>query len=108
MRIINRDSVATALVDIVVVTYASYLALGNLPVIQSVRGVAAVGLVLGLTSRAVGRRPAFRQRWAALASGVVLFAFGTSAMATQHQSWLALLMASIIGLWIADAYVATA
>jgi hypothetical protein len=32
---------------------------------------------------------------------------GTSAMATQHQSWLALLMASIIGLWIADVYVAT-
>ena len=107
MRIINRDAVATGLVDVVVFTYATYLAVGNLPVIQSVRGVAAVGLVLGLVSRAIGRRTAFRQRWAAAAAVVVLLALGTSAMATQHQSWLALLMASIIGLWIADAYVAT-
>jgi hypothetical protein len=108
MRIVNRDSVATGLVDVVVFTYASYLAVGNLPVIESVRGVAAVGLVLGLVSRAVARRTAFRRRWAALAAATVLLALGMSAMATQHQSWLALLMASIIGLWIADVYVATA
>ncbi|MEY2445964.1 MAG: hypothetical protein QOE00_2544 [Ilumatobacteraceae bacterium] len=107
MRIVNRDSVATGLVDVVVFTYASYLALGNLPVIESVRGVAAVGLVLGLVSRAIARRTAFRQRWSAIAAGFVLLVLGTSAMATQHQSWLALLMASIIGLWIADVYVAT-
>ena len=107
MRIVNRESVATGLVDVVVFTYATYLAVGNLPVIQSVRGVAAVGLVLGLGSRAIAPRRAFRQRWAALIAVGVLFALGMSAVATQHQSWLALFMVTIIGLWIADAYVAT-
>ena len=104
MRIVSRDAVATGLTDVVVFTYATYLAIGNLPIIESVRGVAAVGLVLGLTSRAIVRHTIFRRWWAGLASVFVLVAFGISAMATQYESWLALLMATIMGLWIADAY----
>ena len=105
MRILNKDVVATGMVDIVVFTYVGYLALGRLPFIDSTRGVAVVGLVLGLTSQIIEGRSTFRHRRIALVGGVISLALGIGAASTQHDSFLALFMASIIGLWIAAAYV---
>jgi hypothetical protein len=102
-----RDAVATGLVDVVVCTYVGYLALGRLPILESVRGVAALGLVLGLASEGIAGRARFRRRWAPLLGGLATLALGIAALTTQHDSMLALFMASIIGFWVAGAYVRT-
>ena len=107
MRFVTKTAVATFLVDVAVFIYVVHIALGRLPIIESVRGIAALGLVLGLASRAIGGPVRLRHEWAATLARIVSLALGICALATQHDSFLALFMASFIGLWIAGAYVRT-
>jgi hypothetical protein len=62
-----RDVVATALVAVVVVFYVGYLAFGSMPLVEDVRGMAAVGLICGFASRRIGGREAFEHEKAAMA-----------------------------------------
>jgi hypothetical protein len=107
MRTVRKDAVATALVDIVVFTYVCYLAVGRLPIIESVRGVAAVALVLGLASRGIGGHASFRHQRIATLGGLASIGLGIATVAIPRQSLLALFVASIVILWIAGAYVRT-
>ncbi len=107
MRYFTKNAVATCLVDITIFFYVVYLAVGRLPIIDDVRDLTALGLVLGLASRVIGGPIRISHQWAAALGGVVFLVFGVGALATQHQSFLALFMASFIGLWIAGEYVRT-
>ncbi len=107
MRFVTKTAVATFLVDITIFIYVGYLAIGRLPILDDVRDITALGLVLGLASRLIGGPLRLSHQWAAALGGVVSLALGVGALATQHQSFLALFMASIIGLWIAGEYVRT-
>ena len=102
MRFLTKEAIATALVDVIVFTYVCYLALGRLPIIESIRGVAAVALVLGMASRSIGGRAGYRHHRAAALAGLASLALGLATLATPRQSLLALFVASIIGLWLAD------
>lgn len=102
MRFVTKEAIATALVDIIVFTYVCYLAVGRLPIIESIRGVAAVGLVLGVASRRIGNHAWYRHQRLATLAGLVSIALGIATLATPRQSLLALFVASIIGLWVAD------
>ncbi len=107
MRFVTKTAVATFLVDVAVFVYVVHIALGRLPIIESVRGIAALGLVLGLASRVIGGPVRVRHEWAAKLGRIASLALGIAALATQHDSFLALFMASFIGLWITGAYVRT-
>ena len=107
MRFFSKNAVATYLVDITIFFYATYLAIGRLPIIDDVRDVTALGLVLGLASRVIGGPIPLSHKWAAVLGGLVSLALAGGALATQHQSFLALFMASIICLWIVGEYVRT-
>ena len=102
MRFVTKEAIATALVDIIVFTYVCYLALGRLPIIESIRGVATVGLVLGVASRRIGAHTWYRHQWVAPLVGLGSVALGIATLATPRQSLLALFVASIIGIWVAD------
>jgi len=107
MRFVTKNAVATCLVDITIFFYVAYLAVGRLPIVDDVRDVTGIGLVLGLACRLIGGPVRISHQWAAALGGLVFVAFGVGALATQHQSFLALFMASFIGLWIAGEYVRT-
>jgi hypothetical protein len=107
MRFFTKNAVATYLVDLTIFVYVGYLAIGRLPIIDDVRDITALGLVLGVASRVIGGPIRLSHQWPAVVGGVASIALGVGALATQHQSFLALFMASIIGLWIAGEYVRT-
>jgi hypothetical protein len=102
MRLVTKEAIATALVDIIVFTYVCYLALGRLPIIESIRGVAALSLVLGVASRRIGSHIWYRHQWVATLAGLASIALGFATLVAPRQSLLALFVASIIGLWVAD------
>ena len=102
MRFLTKEAIATALVDIVVFTYVCYLALGRLPIIESIRGVTTVGLVLGVASRRLGAHTWYRYQWAATLARLGSVALGIATLASPRQSLLALFVTSIIGIWVAD------
>ena len=54
MQLTRRMRAASALVGVAVAAYLGYLAFGSVPLVQDVRGLAAVGLILGFASRRVG------------------------------------------------------
>ena len=107
MRFVSKTAVATFLIDITIFIYVGYIALGRLPIIDDVRDITALGLVLGLASRVIGGPIRLRHEWVAALGGFVSLALAVGALTTTHQSFLALFMASIIGLWITGAYVRT-
>lgn len=102
-----RDVVATALVAVVVVFYVGYLAFGSMPLVEDVRGMAAVGLICGFASRRIGGREAFEHEKAAMAGALASMALGIAALATESGAVLALFILSIVGLWFAALYVRT-
>jgi len=100
-----KDTMATTLVAVVVLGYVAHLILVNVPFIGEVRGMAAVGLVLGIGSRWIGGRRGFKhERWAMLGNmGSV--ALGIATIVTGTEVFLALFITSIVALWAAATYV---
>jgi hypothetical protein len=85
MRFTPKDTVATAFVAAVVVIYAGYLAFDGIPLVRDVTGMAAVGLILGFGSMALG----------------------IATLITESEILLAVFVASITALWVAATYVRT-
>jgi hypothetical protein len=100
-----KDTVATALAAGVVIAYVGHLAWGGLAFVTDVRGMAAVGLVLGVASRRIGGRRVFKHEWWAMLANFGSLALGIAALATESEEVLALFVASIVGLWAAATYV---
>ncbi len=103
MRITTRDVVATVLVAAIVVPYLGYLAWGDMPFVEDPRGMAAIGLLLGLAAAAVAGRAALDpepMHRAALGSGIVAVTFGLAALlAETSELLLALFIAAIVLTW---------
>lgn len=97
----RKDVVATALVAIVVLAYAGYLAFGSVPFVHDVRGMAAVGLIGGFLSRRIGGREAFAHDKVAMAAGFATMGLGIAALATESGLLLALFIVSTGALWYA-------
>jgi hypothetical protein len=103
----RKDTVASGLVALAVLIYLGYLVFGTMPFVHDVKGMAAVGLVLSFASRRIGGRHGFRHERAAMAANFGSLALGFAALATGSSALLALFMASVVGLWLAAAYVGT-
>lgn len=103
----RKDTVATALVAVAVLIYVGYLTLESVPLVQDVKGMAAIGLVLSFASRRIGGRHGFRHERAAMVANFGSLGLGFAALATGSSALLALFMASIVGLWFAAAYTST-
>jgi hypothetical protein len=103
----RKDTVATALVAIAVLIYIGDLTLGSVPLVQDVKGMAAVGLVLSFVSRRIGGRHGFRHERVAMVANFGSLALGFAALATGSSALLALFMASVVALWVAAAYART-
>lgn len=103
MRITTRDVVATVLVAAIVVPYLGYLAWGDMPFVQDPRGMATIGLLLGLAAAAVPGRAALDpepMHRAALGSGVVALVLGLAALlAETSELLLGLFIAAIVLTW---------
>ena len=100
-----KDTVATTFVAVVVLGYVAHLILVNVPFISEVRGMAAIGLVLGVGSRWIGGRHGFEhERWAMLGN-IGLVALGIATIVTGSEVFLALCITSIVALWAAATYV---
>jgi hypothetical protein len=105
MRTTTKDIVATALVVVVLVAYLGYLVFGSVPFVEDARGMAAVGLILGLASRRIGGREGFQHERMAMLANFASLALGFTALFTESGAVLALFIASIAGLWLAATYV---
>jgi hypothetical protein len=103
----SSDEVATALAGAAVAIYLGFLVFGSLPLVQDVRGMAAVGLILGLASRRIGGRHGFRHERFAMVANFGSLALGFTALFTESAIVLALFMLSIAGLGLAATYVRT-
>jgi len=100
-----RDTAATTLAVMVVLAYLAHLAIDTVPVVDEVRGMAAVGMVLGIASRWLGGRSGFKhERWAMIANFASV-ALGIATLITGSVAVLAVFVASIVALWTAAAYV---
>ena len=104
MAITQKDTIATGMVAVAVVVYFAFLAFDGVPIARDVKGMAAVGLVLGFASRRIGGRAAFRHAGAAFAAGLASLALGIVALITASEIVLALFVASMVGLWTAAMY----
>jgi hypothetical protein len=101
-----RDGVATLLVAAIVVPYVGYLARGGMPFVRDPRGMAAVGLVLGLAAVAAVGREAFRGAWgvAAAVSAVGAGAVGVVAFiradeGALSEGLLAVFVVAVVVAW---------
>ena len=92
------------MVAAVAVIYLTYLALGGIPMVRDVTGMAAVGLIFGFASRRIGGRTGFAHERVAFACGLGSMALGVVAMITESEPVLAVFIASIVGLWLAAMY----
>ena len=102
----RKDTIATGFVAAVVAAYVGFLAFGSVPFIEDVRGMAAVGLILGFASRRIGGRAAFRHQRTAFAAALGSMVLGIVALATENAVLLALFVGSIVTLWAAAMYAA--
>lgn len=103
MTMTPKNVLATLLVAAIVVPYLGYLAWGDMPFIEDPRGMAAVGLVLGLAAAAVAGRAALDpgpMHRVALGSGVVALALGIAALVAEtSEILLAVFIAAIVLTW---------
>jgi hypothetical protein len=103
MRAPRKDAIATVLVTAVVVAYAGYLARGDLPLIHDARGMAGVGLVLGLAACITGAQEVTahdRLLTVVIALGTTATVLGITAVATENGLVLAAFMVSIVAAWL--------
>lgn len=105
MRLRTRDLIATLLVLAVGVPYIGYLINGEMPFIEDPRGMAGVGLVLGIVAFLVMRAGDAFDRLGKTETGlaVLALALGITALALAETAaaevLLAVFMASILVVW---------
>jgi hypothetical protein len=105
MLFTTKDKVATGLLVAALAVYIGYLITGGFLFVQDVRGMAAVGLLLGFLSRRIGGREDFVHMRAARFGGISCIALGFMALFTESTVLLALFMALTVGLWAAAMFV---
>ncbi|RTL69497.1 MAG: hypothetical protein EKK42_05060 [Pseudonocardiaceae bacterium] len=102
MRFTWKDMAATVLVAAIVVPYVGYLVWGAVPFVQDARGMAAVGLVLGIAAAALAVdrwfAPGAEQR-AALVTGTAAVGLGVAALWTVNGVVLAAFVIAIVATW---------
>ena len=105
MKLKMKDLVATLLVVAIAVPYVGYLVDGDMPFVEDVRGMSAVGLVLGLAAflgfeigepRDTTDKVEVGLMLAVLTMGVVTFALAETAAA---EVLLAVFMGAILVAW---------
>jgi hypothetical protein len=109
MRLTWHDSAATLLTGLVVAGYALFLAGVDLPLIASVRGMAAAVLVVGMAGCALGSAEPYHPDstgWSRRATGTASFvgAVGlfaaVTALVTASEFALAVLVGATVVLWV--------
>ena len=102
MRLKSRDLIAAVLVALIAIPYVGYLINGEMPFVEDPRGMAAIGLVLGVAAFAVLRtgdrldglgKTELGVAGISLALGIVALVFAEAAAA---ELLLALFMVSIL------------
>lgn len=99
MKLHLRDWIATLLVAAVIVPYVGYLVRGTMPLVQDPRGMAAIGLMLGVAALVVAdRQVRHRAAEGALAGVAVLLGVVAAAFAETFlaEVLLAVFMVSIV------------
>ena len=104
MRLHVEDGIATVLVAVVIVPYVGYLLRGSVPLVQDPRGMAAVGLVLGIgLAYTSWRSLGSAHRTAGLVLAGTSPALGVAALLLAEtfvaEVMLAVFMVSIVALW---------
>ncbi|GAB2882654.1 hypothetical protein [Nocardioides pacificus] len=105
MRLKTKDLVATVLVVAVAVPYVGFLISGEMPFVQDERGMAAIGLVLGVVAYLVMERgdTVDRADKMEIALAVASLALGAAALALAETAaaevLLACFMGSILVVW---------
>lgn len=102
MRLTYKDALATLFVAAIVVPYLGYLANGSMPFIQDARGMAGIGLVLGLAACTVGGQVTSAQDMAHRIESVLgpcALALGVATLITESGPLLAVFIATIVALW---------
>jgi hypothetical protein len=104
MTFSRKDTVATGLVATVVIIYLAYLAFDGIPFVRDVKGMAAIGLILGFLSRRIGGRSDFKHQRVAFAGGLGSIALGVVTLITASDALLPVFVCSIAGLWMMAMY----
>jgi hypothetical protein len=97
----GKDVVATALVAVVVVAYAVFVAVGQVWFVDTVREMAIVALTGGVLSRSLGGRAGFRPRWPAVVANVATLGLGILATITGSSAVLAVFVVATAALAVA-------
>ncbi|MDV3220670.1 hypothetical protein [Intrasporangium sp.] len=99
MKLRLRDLVATLLVAAIAVPYVGYLMRGEMPFVQDARGMAAIGLVLGVAAYLVFRGGNAHDRVGLMENGVALvaLALGVAALVFAETAAAGLLLAVFMG-----------
>lgn len=107
MKFKMKDLVATALVTAIAVPYVGYLLNGEMPFVKDPRGMAAVGLVLGLAAYLVLERGDSRDTRDEVETGLAFLSLAlglltlTLAETAAGEVLLAVFMGSILVVWFA-------
>ena len=103
-----KDLIGTILVAALAVAYLGFVIRGEMPFIEDTRGMAAVGLILGIAAYAVFTRGDFFDRLRQAEFGVALVALGLGVAALVFaetgagEVWLAAFMGSILVMWVVE------
>ncbi|WP_436498340.1 hypothetical protein [Actinokineospora sp. HUAS TT18] len=101
MALTWRDAVSSALVAAIVVPYTWYENTGSAPLVRDPRGMAAIGLVLGIAACVVGARVnGERMLPAAQALGGLALVSGLLTLVIDAEWSLAVFMITVISLWL--------
>jgi hypothetical protein len=108
MKTVWKDLIATALVAVIGVLYVGYLVNGDMPFVEDPRGMAAIGLVLGIAAFLVMRLGDATDRLGKIEVAVALvsLALGVIALALAETAaaevLLAVFMGSIAVVWLME------
>jgi hypothetical protein len=99
MRLGVKDVVATVLVALIAIPYIGYLVNGEMPFVKDPRGMAAVGLVLGVAAFLVVRWGDALDRfgWAETGLAVLVLALGVVTLFLAETAAAEVLLAVFMG-----------
>jgi hypothetical protein len=103
MELTRKDGAATLLTALAVLVFFAAHESWNVPLVgDSVRWAAAAILVLGMVTCALGERRSDAASRIMGAIGVAALAFAVLALVTGSLTWLSLLTAAFVLLWLAS------